>query len=564
MKKIETEVCIVGAGPVGLTMAMELASRGTRALIIERNSATGFSNPKASHVGARSMELFRRHGIASEIRAQGLPDDYPNDAVYATRFTGFEITRFRMPCRTERFNDADYVDGNLPSPERAARVSQMYLAPVILKRALAYETIEIMNATAFQTLTQNDDGVTVHARDCNGGEDYEIRCKYLLGADGGSSAVRKALGIELHGEDNLIRARSRMFRAPQLRGMCGYSTSWMHWFNVDGRWSSAIAINGVDLWLFHAFLPPSMEFESCDIDKSLREALGVGADFDYEIVTDEDWVGRRLVADKLQVGRCFIAGDAAHMWIPYGGYGMNAGIEDSANLAWKIDAVLKGWAPEAILRAYEAERLPVVDQTSRLAARFAKAVDPIDPAHLEEDTPEGEAFRARAGALLYKSHLPSMVPTGLNFGYNYAPSPLVAGDGATPPEYTMGVYTPTTVPGCRMPHFWLADGRSVHDVLGSGYTLVRLGGNLDTTALTDAAQQVGLPLTVADVEPGKDFDPNVFRERLLLIRPDQHIAWRGDQLPPDCRHLIDLVRGALIASSPAQTQSRGTAEGAAA
>lgn len=547
MQSIETDVCIVGAGPVGLTMAMELASKGTKTLIIEQRSISEFSNPKASHISARSMEIFRRHGIATDIRAQGMPGDYPNDGVYATRFTGFEMTRFRMPCRNNRFNDDGYDDGNLPSPERAARVSQMYLAPVILKRALEYENLEIKNATVFESVTQDEDGVTVRARSRDGSEEYEIRCKYLVGSDGGSSAVRKALGIKLQGEDNLVRARSRMFRAPQLLGMCGYPNAWMHWFNVDGKWSSAIAINGVDLWLFHSFVPPHIDDpKDYDLDQAMREALGVGEDFEYEIVSEEDWVGRRLVADKLQVGRCFVGGDAAHMWVPYGGYGMNAGIEDSFNLAWKIDAVLKGWASEKIINAYEAERLPVVDQLSRIVARFSTTLDPIDPANLEDDTPEGVAARAKWGEILYKDHLPSMVPTGLNFGFNYAESPIIVPDGESPPAFTMGEYVPTTVPGCRLPHFWLQDGNSLYDALGLDFTLLRLDPAVPVDALVAAAERKGVPMAVLDVTPGKNFDASVYRHRLVLVRPDQHIAWRGDELPTDSNALIDLIRGASI------------------
>ena len=554
MQRGETDVCIVGAGPVGLTAAMALASRGVRVTIIEMRTEAEISSPKSNHVSARSMEIYRRLGVSETIRAQGLPDDFPNDGVYATRFTGFEFTRFRMPSRRDRFNDAGYDDGELPSPERAARVSQMYLAPILLEHASNYPDIQILNGTSFKSLEEDQAGVTVHAESRSTGETIVIRCQYLIGADGGRSDVRRALSINLHGEDNLVRARSRMFRAPGLLELCGYPPAWMNWFYVDGKWSSAIAIDGRELWLMHNFIPPTMAFEDFDIDKSMREALGVGPEFKYEIVRDEDWVGRRLVADRFQVGRSFICGDAAHLWVPYGGYGMNAGIADADNLAWMISAVLKGWAPPALLEAHERERRPITERVSRFAAEVVDVLEYSESAVIEEDSPEGARVRKKFGERIRAFNLRSMVPTGLNFGYYYDESPLIVYDGATPPPFTMGDYTPTTIPGCRLPHFWLRDGRSLYDVLPDGYTLLRFDPGLDISELTEAARRRSVPLTILDVEPGKDFDPDVYRERLILARPDQHIAWRGDCLPADCGALVDRIRGA--ASSDADINGK--------
>jgi hypothetical protein len=289
-----------------------------------------------------------------------------------------------------------------------------------------------------------------------------------------------------------------------------------------------------------------MKLEDFDVDAGMREALGLGDDFTYETIRDEDWVGRRLVAERMRSGRCFIAGDAAHLWVPYGGYGMNAGIADAANLAWMLDAVLQGWAPADLLNAHEAERKPVTEQVSRFAARFVGVLKDNESAVLVTDSLEGERMRREYGEALYAANLESMVPTGLNFGYAYGQSPIIAHDGAMPPAFTMGTYTPSTIPGCRLPHFWLADGTSLYDALGAGYTLLRFDPAVPVKQLLLAARRRSVPLLLLDVQPGREFEADVYAHSLVLVRPDQHIAWRGDAVSADCENLIDLIRGAAI------------------
>ncbi|WP_017776857.1 FAD-dependent oxidoreductase [Paraburkholderia kururiensis] len=543
---VSADVCIVGAGPVGLTAAAELASRGWRVALLELRARAQAPSVKSNHISARSMEIFRRLGVADKIRAQGLPDDFPNDGVFATRFTGKELTRFRMPCRRDRFNDDGYDDGNLPSPERAARVSQMYLEPVLMDFVTGMEGVQILNRTSFESFEQSEDSVCVHARSLDDDVQVTINCRFLIGADGGKSSVRKALGFKLEGDDNLTRARSRLIRAPQMLALCGYPKAWMNWFYAGGSWSSAVAIDGRELWLFHCFIPPNMAFEDFDIDKGILDALGVGTDFKYETVYNEDWIGRRLVADRLRDHRVFICGDAAHLWVPYGGYGMNAGIADASNLAWMLDAVLRGWAPMRLLDAHELERKPVTEQVSRFAANFVVNAQVAEAEVIDDDSPAGEEARRAYGVRLREAHLPSWVPSGLNFGYCYADSPIIAHDGAVPPPFTMGSYQPSTTPGSRVPHFWLADGRSLYDALGDRYTLLRFRPDADVTPIVRAAAERGVPLDVLDVHPGKEFDASVYTQAFVLSRPDQHVAWRGETAPEDALALIDRVRGASI------------------
>ena len=271
------------------------------------------------------------------------------------------------------------------------------------------------------------------------------------------------------------------------------------------------------------------DFDSVDRDACIRLLLGVGPEFEYELLAKEDWIGRRLVADRLQDRRIFICGDAAHLWVPYAGYGMNAGIADAMNLSWKLAAHLKGWASEAILDAYEVERLPITDQVSRFAMSHAlgaiKERTSVPPEVLH-DTAAGEAMRKEIGAAAYELHVQQFACAGLNFGYFYPDSPLIAYDGEAAPGYTMFNYTPSTAPGCRTPHLWLEDGRSLYDAVGPDYTMLRFDVGVDVAPLMSAAAQAGVPVALLDVRAADVI--NVYRHKLVLNRPDGHVAWRGD------------------------------------
>ena len=251
------------------------------------------------------------------------------------------------------------------------------------------------------------------------------------------------------------------------------------------------------------------------------------------------------MADRFRDRRVFICGDASHLWVPYAGYGMNAGIADAMNLSWLLAARLKGWAPEAVLDAYERERAPITEQVSRFAMKHAEGAireRTTLPPEVEDDTPEGAAARARVGEAAYRLNVQQFACAGLNYGYFYDRSPLIAYDGEAQPGYSMFDYSPSTVPGCRTPHLWLEGGRSLYDAMGPDYTLLRLDGSVSVEPLTRAAAARGLPLQVLDVRTPEL--PSGYRHKLVLSRPDQHVAWRGDQLPADPLALVDLIRGA--------------------
>ncbi len=532
---------------MGLCLAMDLAARGVDSIVLERRFAGEPPSVKCNHVSSRTMEAFRRLGFADEVRAAGLPDDYPHDVVLRTRATGYELMRIHIPCRRDRFTDRSGPDGWWPTPEPPHRINQIFLEPILFRNAAASPGVTILNRTEFQGFDQDETQVTVRAVDLDTGEALRISCDYLIGCEGARSLVRRAIGAKLVGDEIIQRVQSSYIRAPELIDRVTKPDAWMSYLYNPERAGNLVAIDGRETWLIHNYLlPQERDFEEVDRDRCIRSLLGVGAEFRYELLGNEDWIGRRMVADRFRDRRAFICGDSAHLWVPYAGYGMNAGIADAMNLSWVLAAHLKGWAPQAILDAHEQERQPITEQVSRFAMKHAEGAireRTSVPPQLEDDTAEGAEARRQVGEAAWRLHVQQFACAGLNYGYYYDRSPLIAYDGEAQPAYTMHDYTPSTVPGCRTPHLWLKDGRSLYDALGPDYTLLRFDPEVDVSALLAAAERARLPLDVLDVECGEI--PAPYRHKLLLSRPDQHVAWRADEPPADPEALIDLIRGAV-------------------
>jgi 2-polyprenyl-6-methoxyphenol hydroxylase-like FAD-dependent oxidoreductase len=541
----EADVLIVGAGPVGLTLAIDLAWRGIDVTVVETRARAAPPEPKCNHVAARTMEIFRRLGVAEKVRNAGLPADYPHDISYRTTFIGQELTRIRIPCRRDRFTMTDGPDCNWPTPEPPHRINQIFLEPILFEHAAAQPRIKIINRTSVEDVLVGDTSASAALRDLDSGAVSRMSCRFLIGCDGARSVVRKAIGAKLSGDEVVQRVQSTYIRAPDLIKLQRHARAWGTGSINPRRAGMVYAIDGVERWLVHNYMKPGEGgFEQVDRDACIRTILGVGPDFRYDIISKEDWVGRRLIADRFRDRCAFIAGDAAHIWVPYAGYGMNAGIADAMNLSWLLAAHLNGWAPSSILEAYEAERWPITSQVSRFAMSHAEAEirrRGAVPGDIEDAGPAGERARREVGHLAYEINVRQYACAGLNFGTYYDRSPIIAYDGAEHPAYTMDSYTPSTVPGCRTPHFWRDDGSSIYDAMGPEFTLLRFDSSIDTAQLETAALRRAMPLTVLDVEPAAC---GLYGHRLVLSRPDQHVAWRGDALPSDPLALIDRVRGA--------------------
>jgi len=543
----QTRVLIAGAGPVGLVLAMELAARGIDVTVLEPRRRLEPPNVKCNHVSARSMEILRRLGVAGAVRQAGLPEDYPHDIAYRITATGQELTRIPIPCRRDRYTAATGPDTGWPTAEPPHRINQIYLEPILFLHAEAQARIRILNRTALRDFEQDAQGVRAVAEHVDSGQRLNFDCDYLIGCDGGRSMVRKRIGAQLRGDAVVQRVQSTYIHAPDLLARFQHAPAWATFSLNPRRSGNMYAIDGRERWLIHNYLrEDEPDFESVDRDACIRAILGVDAGFRYDIISKEDWYGRRLVAERFRDRRVFLCGDSAHLWVPYAGYGMNAGIADAHNLAWLLAARLQGWGAPGILDAYEAERLPITEQVSHFAMNHAHAMASQRksvPDGIEQPGPEGDALRAALGRAAYDLNVQQYCCAGLNFGYFYDRSPLVAYDGEPAPGYSMGGFSASTVPGCRTPYFELANGTPLYDALGPGYTLLRFDPAIDATPLLRAAQARGLPLAVLDADR-RDPRAAVYRHALLLSRPDQHVAWRGDALPADLHALAARLCGA--------------------
>lgn len=533
--KFDTPVLIVGAGPVGMTMALCLAQRGIASVLVELRAAEVLPDVKCNHISARSMELFRFLGVSQDLRAAGLPDDYPHSVSYRTSTLGEEIARIHIPGRNTRLTDHSGPDGHWPTPEPPHRINQRYIEPILRQHVQKQDLITCLFKHRVVAFHQDAQGVTAQIENLEQGhaQAFTVQAAYLVGCDGGRSMVRKGIGAQLVGDEVVQRVQSTCIRAPGLLAKMKAAPAWAM-FTVNPRRSGNIyAIDGKEVWLIHNYLRDhELDFEAVDRDWAIRTILGVGDDFDYEVMSKEDWIGRRLVSDRLQNGKVFVAGDAAHLWVPYAGYGMNAGLADAANLAWHLAAQLEGWAAPHALSAYEKERHPITEQVSRFAMNHAHAMSQRRrqiPENLEEDSPAGQAARAAFGQDLYDLNVQQYCCAGLNFGYYYDQSPVIVYDEERAPDYSMGSFQSSSVPGCRAPHFWLSDGRSVYDALGPAYTLLCFTSPLCDTvdALKRQAAIARMPLTVLDVSSQAEVPPE-YRHAFVLVRSDAHTVWRGD------------------------------------
>ena len=534
LRLMQADVVIAGAGPCGLMLACELGRRGIDCLLLDPKAALA-TVPQANATQARTMEHFRRLGFADEIRDQGLPPDHPTDIAYFTRFAGRELARLALPTARQARDHVKRLDGSWSAAELPHRISQKYVEATLLRQVEALPAVQLRFGWALERFTDDGHGVTAMIRPVGGGTATATRCRYLVGADGARSLVRSLLGIRHGGATGVKRdfMGGQMFavhlRAAGLHRTLADPRSWMSVAINAQRRAFMCALDGDAEYVFHAAVLPDEDagnWTASDAQRIFNEAMG--REFDVEVLSVGTWTaGHSLVAERFQAGRVFIGGDAAHLFTPTGGLGYNTAVEDAVNLGWKLASVVRGLAPPRLLDSYQHERKPLAERNTAYARHFADSVGNFKATRLlEEDSPAGAAERAAASAYLdAHARLEFNIP-GVTFGGRYDDSPVIVKDGSAPPPDSANVYVPSASPGGRPPHRWLEDGRSLYDTFNFEWTLLVLGPDApDAGPFRSCAGALRLDLEVVRHPAQALLD--LYEAPLVLVRPDQIVAWRG-------------------------------------
>ena len=530
-------VLIAGAGPVGLSLAIELAYRGIRCLIVEQTDGS-VDFPTTNLANTRTCEHLRRWGIAEIMRYQsGYPTDYPRNYLFVTRMTGYEIARFNHPANGDPDARSPY------SPEGRLWISKPYFDPVLHKHVAALTTVQLRYETVFESFQQEDKRVFCKIVDVKGGQEEWIEADYLVGCDGGRSKIRRALGIQYEGVFSQGMNVAVLFRSPLLEHTPHGPA--VQYQIINSQINGAIAaVDGNELWRLNIRNIKEEQLDALNAPEKLRAALGENVPF--ELLAVRPWTGHCVMAERYQHDRVFLAGDAAHLNWPAGGFGMNTGIGDAVDIGWKLAAVLQGWAGPRLLDSYTTERKPIaminVNEAAEMRASFDHQT-PFSP-KIEEDSEEGRELREEARAAIMRTRAKEFQhdSAGIELGYRYENSPICIADGTPPSPLDHGHYVPSTWPGSRAPHLWLNDGRSTLDLFGKGFVLLGFTEG-PTSSFTDAAQRAGVPLEVIGIDDEK-VRPS-YERNFVLVRPDGHVAWRGNEIPNNTNDIIDKVRGKI-------------------
>lgn len=537
-KQTDVPVLIAGAGPVGMTLALNLARYGIRSMLVERNPTTT-RHPKMDLTNGRSMELFKRLGINEQLREAGVPRDNPFDISWVTSMTGHELYRFKYPSAAQQERLIKERNDGSQASEAALRVSQIVIEPVLKRAVEANDLIDVRFGTSFERLIGQDvESVTAEIYCADRNTTETVRCQYLSGCDGGGSRVRRQIGVELDGDMAVAGAHMVHFRSPRKDVLQRWGITW-HYQSGTG---TIIAQDDEEIYTLQAWLIPGLGIDAMRPEDVLER--WVGRKFEYEILQANPWSANFVVARSYRIGRVLLAGDSAHQFIPTGGYGMNSGVADAAGLSWVLAACIQGWGGEELLSAYDRERRPTawwhLEASRRhMGVRMQFGQLYAEAGDLDGSGPEADAKRALVAKKIAALGNAENESWGVELGYRYDDSPVICVE-PDPPTIDPLRYRPNTWPGARLPHVFLSDGISIHDKLGPYFTLLAID-SVDADPIQRSAAQLRIPLTV--VQLSRPDLRSIYEKKLLLIRPDQHVAWRGDSLPADAEAVLKRVTG---------------------
>lgn len=531
--QIDVDVLIIGSGPAGTALAVELGLQGLTCHVFERRTARQ-PQPKAKLTNIRTMGLMRRWGIADRVRDRApLPPGFPSDVAFLTTLTGYELTRFPNAFSTA-------PDRTRPYPEPAQQMPQDMLEEVLRERADELPGVQITRGVMFKRFEEYAEGIEAQLEVLDTGAPITVRAKYLAGADGARSRIRGQLGIEMPGQD-LAANVSAVLRAPGLWELNDKPPAVQYWITTKNAPGIIGPLDTEGLWWFHlSEADNGGVLTNAEVEAKFQAA--VGAEFQCETVSQGPWQAERRLADTYRAGRTFLLGDAAHLHPPMGGYGMNMGVGDGLDLGWKLAAVLKGWGDDALLDSYETERRPIHQRViDEATVNYQRNSNQYKSDELELEGPAGDALRIEVGAAIHEQKAQEFASTGVQLGYRYEGSPVIVSDGTPEPPNEISSYTPTARPGHLAPHAWLNAEECVYDRLGFGLNLISFSAEPELAEpFVRAAAVAEIPLTLIEL-PGSEIR-DLYGADLVLVRPDQTVAWRGDQAD-DAGAILDRIRG---------------------
>lgn len=525
--RVDDPVIVVGAGPVGCVLALELAQHGIPSILVERASEPS-RHPKMDYVNPRSMELLQRLGLGDELRVDGVPSDQDFRFVWTRSLADEPVAEWSSSSVDRLSKEMSATnDGRMPR-QPYLRVIGARLEEQARDRCRQHPLIDLRESTAFVAIDADTDDASVVVSVSGAEGRATIRGSFVVGCDGSNSAVRQAVGIDVD-EIGPVSQNCNVYFRSSDPALLEYGRFFLA---VVSTGVTLVSRDGANTWTGVFPLHDGKPFEGDPI-AALQAQIGVEFEVD-ELLSVANWENRLAVARTYRSGRVFLAGDAAHQFFPSGGHGANTGIADAVDLGWKLAAVLNGWAGPRLLNSYEAERQPVAQFNREMCFNLMEVWRRF--IFLDRN---GASTAQLTGYLEHQDYHADNV--GIHLGYRYNASPIVVTEPGPEPPWHSDRLVPTTWPGSRLPSVRTADESEVFDLLGPDFTLIDLSGRDAGRVLYDAARASGIPMQLLQL-----VDPHlrsVYERDLVMVRPDHHVAWRGDDVPPDPSSLL----GQLVA-----------------